>query len=62
MKIVTVAGIQGSGKTTLIHELIMQLWAQGKKSAVIVNEEGEATYAPDFLEAHEVKIFRLMGG
>lgn len=62
MKIVTVAGSQGSGKTTLIRELITQLRARGKKSAVIVNEEGEEDYTPEFLETQEVKIFRLMGG
>jgi G3E family GTPase len=62
MKLVTVAGIQGSGKTTLIRELILRLWAQGNKSAVIVNEEGEEAYTPEFLETHEVKIFRLQGG
>jgi G3E family GTPase len=62
VKIVTVAGIHGSGKTTLIRELIAQFGSQGKTSAVIVNEEGEEAYSPNFLEVHGVKIFRLRGG
>ncbi len=62
MKIVTIAGFQGSGKTTLIRILIRLLGAQGKRSAVIVNEEGVETYAPDFLETHGVGIFKLRGG
>jgi len=62
MKIVTVTGVQGSGKTTLIRTLITQLTPQNKQCAVIVNEEGEESYAPEFLDAYAVKIFKLRGG
>ena len=62
LKLVTVTGIKGSGKTTLIRELIRRLWEQDHKSAIIVNEEGEEAYTPDFLESHEVTIFRFQGG
>ena len=62
MKIVTVSGILGSGKTTLVRELIVRVGEQGRRSAVIVNEEGAETYSPDFLEAHGVEIFPLWGG
>jgi G3E family GTPase len=62
VKIVTIAGVQGSGKTTLIRTLISLLGAQGKRSAVIVNEEGEEAYTPKFLETHGVGIFKLRGG
>ena len=62
MKIVTIAGVQGSGKTTLIRTLIPLLGAQGKRSAVIVNEEGEEAYPPNFLETYGVGIFQLRGG
>ena len=62
MKIVTIAGIQGSGKTTLIRTFISLVATQGKRSAVIVNEEGEETYPSKFLESYGVGIFRLRGG
>ena len=62
MKIVTIAGVQGSGKTTLIRTLISLLSTQGKRSAVIVNEEGEEAYSPNFLETYGVGIFQLRGG
>jgi len=62
VKIVTFAGVQGSGKTTLICKLIALFGAQGRRSAVIVNEEGEEAYTSNFLETHGVKIFKLRGG
>jgi G3E family GTPase len=62
VKIVTISGVQGSGKTTLIRTLIARLGTQGSQSAVIVNEEGEEAYTPDFLASHGVKIFKLRGG
>ncbi len=62
MKVVTVSGIQGSGKTTLIHALVASLASQGKQSAIIVNEEGEETYSPEFLETYAAEIYKLRGG
>lgn len=62
MRIVTVAGMQGSGKTTLIRELIARFGSQGKRSVLIVNEEGEETYSQNFLEAQGVEIFKVRGG
>jgi G3E family GTPase len=62
VKVVTIAGVQGSGKTTVIRTLISLLEAQGNRSAVIVNEEGEETYPPDFLQTYKVGIFQLRGG
>lgn len=62
MKVVTVAGVQGSGKTSLIRTLVTQLASDGKQSAIIVNEEGEEPYSDDFLAAYGVKIFKLRGG
>jgi len=61
MKIITISGVQGSGKTTLIHELIARFGARGQRSAVIVNEVGEETYAPDFLAAQGVELFQVRG-
>ena len=62
MKVVTVAGIQGSGKTTFIREMVEQLVAQGKRCAVIENEQGEASYDDAFIETHHLGIERLRGG
>ncbi len=62
MKIITISGVMGSGKTTLIRELIVRFGQKGKRSAVIINEAGEETYTPDFLEAHKVEVFPLWGG
>ncbi len=62
MKVVTVSGIQGSGKTTLIRELIVRFKALGKRSAVIVNEDGQETYDRDFVHSHQLVVERLRGG
>jgi molybdopterin-guanine dinucleotide biosynthesis protein len=62
MKIVTVSGVRGSGKTTLIRELIVRFREQSRRSTVILNEAGEETYTQEFLEAHGVELFPLWGG
>ena len=53
MRIVSVSGTLDSGKTTVIKKLITILAAQGKNSAVIVNEDGEETYDEDFYQQPE---------
>lgn len=62
MKLVTLSGLQESGKTTLIRELITRLNPQGTSSAVIENERGEATFDPDFTQQHGVRIEKIRGG
>jgi molybdopterin-guanine dinucleotide biosynthesis protein len=62
MKIVTFCGVQNSGKTTLIHEIVSRLWRRGKKSAIIVNERGEKDYDDKFVHSNEVHIEYLRGG
>lgn len=62
MKVVTVSGIHGSGKTTFIRELIGRFGALGKRSAVIVNEDGEEAYDAGFVQAHQLALERLQGG
>jgi molybdopterin-guanine dinucleotide biosynthesis protein len=62
VKIVTIAGAPGSGKTTLIRELIARLGAHTRTASVIVNQEGEESYSQAFLESYGVKVFLLRGG
>lgn len=62
MRVVNISGLLGSGKTTLIRELIGRLAADGKRCAVIVNEEGEETYDEAFLKRYNVPAEFLRGG
>jgi G3E family GTPase len=62
MKLISIAGTQGSGKTTLIRELVRRFWVLGKRSAVIVNEEGEEGYDAVFVQDHGLVVDRLRGG
>jgi G3E family GTPase len=62
MKIIAISGMRGSGKTTLIRELIARSVAAGQTCALIVNEDGEASYDTDFLQRHGVAAEFLRGG
>jgi len=62
MLLVCVSGIQGAGKTRLIKELVMRMEDLGKRSAVIVNEEGEEPYEEMFIRSHLTALERLRGG
>ena len=62
MRVVSVSGARGSGKTTLIRKLIEHFSTTGKRSAVIVNEEGQAVYDADFVKAHGINLEYIRGG
>lgn len=62
MRIVSVSGTLDSGKTSVIKELITILAAQGKRSAIIVNEDGEETYDDDFISSRQILVEHLRGG
>lgn len=62
MKVVTVSGIQGSGKTTFIRELVARFEAMDMQSAVIVNEKGEEDFDDAFVRCHNLRVERLRGG
>lgn len=62
MKIVTFCGVQNSGKTTLIREIVNWLWRRDKKSAIIVNERGKKDYGHKFVQSSGVHIEYLRGG
>lgn len=62
MKLVSISGTNGSGKTTLIRALAAGLWKEGKRSAVIVNEDGAVDYDPEFVQANHLWVTYLRGG
>ena len=62
MKVLSISGTRGSGKTTLIQELITRTWANGKQSAVIVNDDGEEGFSQGFIKTHNLKVDYIRGG
>ena len=62
MRIISISGTQDSGKTTVIKKLITILTAQGKRSAVIVNDNGEESYDEDFINSQQISVEYLRGG
>ncbi len=62
MRVVTISGTQGSGKTTLIRKVIALLNITGRRSGLIVNEDGEEVYDQKFIEAQRVQEVRIRGG
>jgi G3E family GTPase len=62
VKLVSISGTNGSGKTTLTRELISRLGKGGKRSAVIVNEDGVVDYDPEFVQVNHLWVTYLRGG
>jgi G3E family GTPase len=62
VRLVAISGIQGSGKTTLIREVIARAAAKGKRCGVIVNEDGEVAYDDDFVRSYHLRVESLRGG
>jgi len=62
MRVLSVSGTTGSGKTTLIRELIARIGTKGRKSAVIVNDDGEKGFDQNFVLAHNLSVEYLRGG
>ena len=62
MRVVCVSGARGSGKTSLIRELAARLSTQGKRAAVIVNEQGDVAYDQNFIQEHELQVRTIRGG
>ncbi len=62
MRLIAVSGIQGSGKTSLIKSFIRHFASKGFSSGIIINEDGEAKYDPEFLTAGNIRLEGLYGG
>ena len=62
MQLVGISGMRNSGKTSLIVALSQFAGRQGKRVAVIVNEDGGATYEPCEKMPHVVDIQYVRGG
>lgn len=62
MKVLSISGTRGSGKTTLIRELIALMWTKGKRSAVIVNDDGKKDFDQHFIQAHGISVEYIRGG
>jgi G3E family GTPase len=62
MRVVTISGARESGKTTLIREMVAHAGAAAKRSAVIVNEEGQVLYDDDFVKVHGLTVEYIRGG
>jgi len=62
MKLLSISGTQGSGKTTLIRELIALMGTKGRRSAVIVNDDGEKDFDQHFIQAHSLSVEYIRGG
>ena len=62
MRLISISGLNGSGKTTLIKSLAERLFAQDQRIAVIVNEQGQTAYEPQWCETHLAAIAYLRGG
>lgn len=63
MRLIAVSGIRGSGKTTLIRALIRTVCENDEATAaVVVNEEGEASYDEAFVRTHGLAVAYLRGG
>ena len=62
MLLVSVSGARDSGKTTLIRELIARLNGEGKKAAVIVNQDGKVDFDQQFVNKFQVAVKYIRGG
>jgi len=62
MQLVSISGIRNSGKTSLIVALSQYAGRQGKRAAIIVNENGRATHESCEEMPHVVSIQYVRGG
>lgn len=62
MRLITVSGFLGSGKTTLILKLVEAAVQKGLKSAILVNEIGEMGIDNQIMQQLDLNVYQLVGG
>jgi len=62
MRLMSVSGLNGSGKTALIKALVERIAEKDQRAAVIVNEEGMEIYEPRWCETRLAAIEYIRGG
>jgi len=62
MKLLIIAGFLGSGKTTLMLQIVRHLSTEQGKIAIIENEIGEIGVDGDYLELEGLTVQELFGG
>ena len=62
MRVISISGTRGSGKTTLVKALAQRFSHAGKKICVINNEEGKVLYDEAFTTAFNIEVRHLRGG
>ena len=62
MRVVSVSGIRGGGKTSLIRGLTELSTGKGLKTAVIVNEDGDVSYDDEFIRRNDLEMRFIRGG
>lgn len=62
MRLITISGFLGSGKTTLIVKLAEATLKLGLKSAILVNEIGEMGIDNQLMKQLDLNVYQLLGG
>lgn len=62
MRIVSVSGARGAGKTSLIRKLVDHFSLADKRMAAIVNEQGQAVFDDAFVHTHDLSVKYIRGG
>ena len=62
MRVISISGTLGSGKTTVIKALAKRLCRSGKKVSIINNENGKNHYDDAFCNAYNIAVKHLRGG
>jgi len=62
LKISQIAGFLGSGKTTALMKIVVELMKRNNKVAIVVNDVGDISVDAKFVEAHGLKVKEISGG